>query len=161
MTSSPIGQMVIENTLNIFEAHQGNIYSDSGFDFFIYIRKMMYVIIGISLLLLLNNFFIPVKKIKKHGPARIFLFPVLKKLRDEFPLYNIVIENDGRVKYEFQSSIHNFSADFIYMRSKIQLTVSANVNKFHVCENYPYDVDEIDLAINVILRTLQFNSLVS
>jgi hypothetical protein len=119
---------------------------------------MTYLIIVISLLLVLY-FFIPRKKINNHGPAKVFLYPVLKKLRDEFPIYNIIIENDGRVKYKFHSTNLIFTADFIYMRNKIQLTVSSDLNKFHVCESYAYDVGEIDLAINLILRSLQFNSI--
>jgi hypothetical protein len=119
---------------------------------------MVYVFIGIALLILWN-FLIPSKKIKQYGPAKIFLFSVLTKLKGEFPMYKLIDENDGRVKYEFKSTTINFTIDFIYMKNKIQLTISADGNKFHVCESIPYDIDEINFATDLMLRQLQGYSL--
>jgi hypothetical protein len=120
---------------------------------------MSYVVIGV-LIVVLFVFLMPLQRIKKHGRANVFLFRVMTKLKSDYPIYETVIENDGRIKCRFNSPGYSFTVDFIYMRNKIQLTVQGETNKFHVCETLPYDAEEIEISLLVILRTMEINRLI-
>ncbi len=111
---------------------------------------LLYIIIGIALLAAIGYFRGGGKQAKTYGPARVFLGPIIRNLQKEYPKYEMITENDGRVKYRFHSTSFSFTTDFIYNPNHVQVSVAWDsiVNKAQKVENCQYDREEIERALN-------------
>jgi hypothetical protein len=118
---------------------------------------ILYVIFVAIVLISLGHIFNFVEHAEKYKPAGIFLLPIIKKLQAEYPKYELLSEDDGSVKYCFYSTNYQFTVDFIYTPTDLQIKISfdSNLNNTYRVENCPYQMDIIERTVNDIITSLQ------
>jgi hypothetical protein len=123
---------------------------------------MVYIIIVITIVLLFyvywnyqNN-----KNRKKYGEPEYFLKYILLPLKVAYPKHRKLDENKGRIKYVFHDDMFDLYFDFIYLPSKIQVSilVESNLLRQRLTKTCEYNIDEIQKCCNELVSKLIYGN---
>jgi hypothetical protein len=119
---------------------------------------MIYVYVGLAVIFLYYFYYTVTinNKVRKFGEPDYFLKGILLPLKLTYPEYKKLAENKGRVKYVFYGDFFELNFEFIYLPSKIQVSVlmKSNLKSERYTSTCQYDIDEIQKCCNELAEKL-------
>ena len=119
---------------------------------------MIYVYLGLAVIFLYYIYYTVTinNKVRKIGEPDYFLKGILLPLKVTYPEYKKLVENKGRVKYVFYGDVFELNFEFIYLPSKIQVSVlmNSNLKSERYASTCQYDIDEIQKCCNELVEKL-------
>ncbi len=102
--------------------------------------KIVLIIVGVLGLILFLRKLVGISNIiKKYGPIKLYLRTIIQEIYDDYPLTNVLIENDGRLKLKSQSVQNIIETDFIYMKDHLQVCLTFDLGERVKTFNVPYN----------------------
>jgi hypothetical protein len=119
---------------------------------------MIYVYVGLAVIFLYYIYYTITinNKVKMYGEPDYFLKHILLPLKVTYPEHKKLAENKGRVKYVFYGDFFELNFEFIYLPSKIQVSVllKSNLKSERYTSTCNYDIDEIQKCCNELVAKL-------
>ncbi len=119
---------------------------------------MIYVYIGLAVVFLYYIYYnVSVNNnIKKYGEPEYFLKFILAPMKVTYPKYKKISENKGRIKYAFYDDLFELNLDFIYLPSKVQVSIlmKSNFRNERRTATCLYDIDEIEKCCNKLIENI-------
>jgi hypothetical protein len=119
---------------------------------------MIYVYVVLAVIFLYYFYYTVTinNKVRKFGEPDYFLKSILLPLKVAYPEYKKLAENKGRVKYVFYGDFFELNFEFIYLPSKIQVSVlmKSNLKSERYTSTCQYDIDEIQKCCNELAEKL-------
>jgi hypothetical protein len=119
---------------------------------------MIYIYVGLAVIFLYYFYYTVTinNKVRKFGEPDYFLKHILLPLKVTYPEYKKLADNKGRVKYVFYGDLFELNFEFIYLPSKIQVSVlmKSNLKSERYTSTCQYDIDEIQKCCNELVEKL-------
>jgi hypothetical protein len=119
---------------------------------------MIYVYVGLAVVFLYYIYYTVTinDKVKRYGEPDYFLKYILLPLKVEYPKHKKLAENKGRIKYVFYGDLFELNFEFIYLPSKIQVSVlmKSHLKSERYTSTCKYDIDEIQNCCNELVEKL-------